>query len=160
MAYLNNPENRKKETAGWYGTDLAYTHKTLRDFTANSTVYSTLPTPFDPRTGIQRLSFSIQTAGADADGTMLIRVQKVRGGSGGTVTNLTGQVSVESNTVTFVPGSFDIPFLSTLTPQDFTLLPGDALRVEQVSNSAAIDTQPVDLSVLAEFAVIQPGVVG
>lgn len=155
MANLNNANNRKRDKPGRFGTDIGYTSRTLIDFTANTTVYSTMGTPFTNPAFLERLSFSIQAAGLDADGTLLIRVQKIRGGSGGTVTNLTGQVSVEAAIVTVQPSSFTIDFLTTLTPYDFSFIAGDTIRVEQVNNSAAIDTQPSQLTVVAEWAAGQ-----
>lgn len=152
MPILNNPNNRKREKPGRFGTDIAYTSGLLTDFTANSTTYNVVATPQTNPASIERISLSIAAAGADADGTMLVTAQKVRGGSGGTITDLTDALSVEAGTITTEPGSYDFVFKTTLVPQDFVFLAGDVLRFKKVSNSAAIDTQASQPHIVAEWA--------
>lgn len=156
MATTRNPGNRKKETAGRYGTDIANATGALTDFTATTTVTQAIGTPYPPSTAagysVERVSITIHTAGSDADGTLLMKLQKVRGGSGGTTIDLTDTISLEAGTITTTPTTFDVPLLSTLTPQQFVVIPGDALIWSKVNNSAAIDTQPVGAFNI-EFAV-------
>lgn len=123
---------------------------TLTDWTANDTVTQALSTPYPPTyegvsTGysLERISVTMHTAGADADGAITMKVQKVRGGSGGTTIDVTGTFSLEAAVITTTPTTFDIPILDTLTPAQFMILAGDALILSKVNDSAAIDTQPV-----------------
>lgn len=147
MATTRNPNNRKRETAGRYGTDIVSCTGALTDFTATTTVTQAIGTPYPPSTAagysVERASLTIHTAGSDADGTLIIKLQKVRGGSGGTTIDLTTTMNLEAATITTTPTTFDLPLLSTLTPEQFVVIPGDALIWSKVNNSAAIDTQPV-----------------
>ncbi len=156
MATTRSRDNRKREKPGRFGTDIvAYTDH-ITALTATATTLQPLGSPYPPTAVdayyIERLSINFLTAASDADGTVLGKFQKVRGGSAGTIIDLTDTFSMEANFVTATQTVFDVPLLSTLTQAQFAFLQGDALYLSTVNNSAAIDTQPVAV-ITAEFAV-------
>jgi ABC-type Fe3+-hydroxamate transport system substrate-binding protein len=87
----------------------------------------------------------------DADGTILVTVKKFNQVSGVT-TNLTAAFDLEA-LVALKPA--DIPLLSTLTEVQQTLQEGEIIIADVVNNSAAIDTQPKDLTFSAEILILE-----
>lgn len=156
MATTRSRDNRKREKPGRFGTDIAIVTANLISATATATTLQPLPTPYPPAAGdayyLERISINFRTAASDADGTLIAKFQKVRGGSGGTIIDLTDTFSMESDFVTSTQTTFDIPVLSTLTQAQFAFIQGDALYLSMVSNSAAIDTQAT-AAIAVEFAV-------
>lgn len=151
-----NPNNRKREKPGRFGTDIASYQAALTNWTATTTVTQVIASPWPPSAGdayyIESLALGMHTAGADSDGVMTLKFQKVRGGSGGTIIDLTDTISVEAATIAATPKTFNVPLLSTLTPTQTAFIQGDILIASKVNDSAAIDTQPVGVA-MAEFAV-------
>jgi hypothetical protein len=101
---------------------------------------------------VERISVSVRTVPADADGTLLITVKKRDASAAANVT-LTGTTfNLESLTAN---ASTAIPLLTTLTDAQRTCDEGDTIFVEVVSNSAAIDTQPVDCVVTVILGLLK-----
>jgi hypothetical protein len=153
MARVYNPDNRKRGHAGRFGTDtFALPHK-LTDWTANDTANEGLATPFHPVPGtpdyIEGISYGADAAALDSDGNVTIKIQKVRAG---VAVDLTETVSVEASIINDPPQTVELPLLTTLTPAQLTVLRGDRLRAVKVNSSAAIDTQPLNPTVVVEYA--------
>lgn len=153
MGNVRNPGNRKKDRAGRFGTDITSYSTSLTDLTATSTVAQALGCPYPPTSAdayyIEGVSVNM-TVAAVATGTSTIKVQKVRGGSGGTVLDLTAAFSLTTGVVTAVQQTFEIPLLTTLTPIQLSFIQGDSVILSKVA-SAAITTQPSGVVTL-EFA--------
>lgn len=122
--------------------------------TANTTTRIPIPTPF-ARSAVATLSIQGGAiTGVDADGTILATFNK-RDNVNAVDVPLSAAISLESDFITAVNKNFVVPLLATLSDAQRLVQPGDILFVNIVNNSAAIDTQPTGLFVLAEFAVLQ-----
>lgn len=119
-------------------------------YTANNSVDVFLPTPSGKFAVLGGAAFC-STIPADPDGTLLVYVTKRRASDNADVV-ITDGLDLESLTANergeFVlakqPGSASNIFLS-----------GDVLKLELVSNSAAIGTQPVGLIVTVELGYLE-----
>lgn len=101
------------------------------------------------RAAIAGCMVSCSTVPADADGTILATLLKR---NGATITTLSAALNLEA-LVANVASPFVL--LSTLTDAQLALEVGDILYVEIVSNSAAIDTQPIGLRINAVIDALQ-----
>lgn len=97
-----------------------------------------------------RFSASAGTVPADADGTILARLRKI--GAGATTTTLSQDIDLEGLTADLV--TYAAP-LAAATDSQRLILATETISVDVVNNSAAINTQPVDLYLVAEFARIE-----
>lgn len=156
MGTVRSVQNRAKKKPGRFGTDIAAGEVTLTAWTATATVTQVISTPFPPTAAdaytLEGFSVNMHTAGSDGDGAITLKVQKVRGGSGGTVIDLTDTFSLEAGNISVTPKTYEIPMLSTLTTQQLAIIQGDSLIISKVNDSAAIDTQPVG-TIRTEYAV-------
>jgi len=154
-ATVHATDNRARKKPGRFGTDFECISAAVSSLTATATTLQPLATPYPPTSTdayyIERASINFLTPASDSDGTVIAKLQKVRGGSAGTIIDLTATFSMESDFATTTQTTFDIPLLTTLTQAQFSFLQGDALYLSTVNNSAAIDTQPV-AAIWVEFA--------
>jgi hypothetical protein len=102
------------------------------------------------RSWIARVAASCFTVASDTDGTLLATLKKWDASADAAVT-LSSALDLEALTA---KECTDFTILSTLTDDQRTLDVGDALYVEIVSNSAAINTQPVGLTFVPELFVL------
>ena len=153
MGSVRNPGNRKREKMGRFGTDIGWSTTAISDLTATDTKVQALGTPYPPTSSdayyIEGVSVNM-TVAAVATGTSTIKVQKVRGGSGGTTLDLTAAFSLTTGVITAVQQTFEIPLVTTLTPIQLSFLQGDSLIISKVA-SQAITTQPAGV-ITVEFA--------
>jgi hypothetical protein len=136
---------------GRWGTHPIHTSvQLLANLTVNAT--STLQLGgTNSRSWIAAVVMSVLTVPVDSDGTILATLKKWDASAGAAVT-LSSALDCEALTAKVV-SAFAI--LSTLSDDQRTLDVGDTLYVEFVSNSAAIDTQPVGLVVHPELWVLK-----
>lgn len=99
------------------------------------------------RAYISRVNVVCSTVPADSDGTILATLKKYDASADAAV-SLSSALDLE--TLTANEGS-NFTLTSTLTDAQRTFDAGDFLYVDVVNNSAAIDTQPVNLIFTAEF---------
>lgn len=94
---------------------------------------------------------SVVTVPADADGTILGYIYKYDASADAAV-----QISASMNLEALVTREVTrATFLSTATEAQLRLDTGDALEFHVVNNSAAIDTQPAGLVVVAEVLALE-----
>lgn len=98
-------------------------------------------------------ALSAGTIGVDADGTLLAYIMK-RDASTDTDVTLTSSLSLESDGIT-ANEQADFTNVTTLTDAQLTFDLGDVAEIDIVSNSAVIDTQPADVVVVLEFALLE-----
>lgn len=118
--------------------------------TANQTTIFRLGPVTSPMQ-FEKFGASVTTVPADADGTIVATLRKYDAVANAAVT-LTGTLDLEA--LTTREGTV-VGQLSTVTPTDLTFNVGDTIEVHVVSNSAAIDTQPVGLVFTAEMVVLR-----
>ncbi len=129
---------------------LAQRHAGANPLTANTTTDIYIPTP--PGKFVLLGAAVVQsTLVADADGTVLAQITK-RAASGDADTVLTAQVDLEAATVL---ERQEFSLLTTLATAANIFLTGDIVKLEVVNNSAAIDTQPVDLMIAVELGFLE-----
>lgn len=91
------------------------------------------------------------TVPVDADGTILARLRKYDASADAFVT-----VSEDINLEALVTKErTEVMYLATATEAALILDTGDLLAVDVVSNSAAIDTQPANLSFTAQYLMLE-----
>ncbi len=93
---------------------------------------------------------SVSTLGSDPDGTMLLSLIKRRASDNVDVV-LATSLSVEADGLTVLEQA---DFSITASEDDLTFALGDVLEVDLINDSAAITTQPVDMKIVAEFALL------
>lgn len=143
-------DNSRREAIGRFGTHPVWVSRTLGSspLTANTTNDFYLVAPPSSAT-IGGGAVVQNTLVADADGTVLAYLAKYDA-SADAVVVLTSSLDLEAMT-TKEGASFTV--LGTLTDAQRTFATGDTLLLRIVSNSAAINTQPTDLTVTAELFV-------
>jgi hypothetical protein len=119
-------------------------------YTANSTVTVSIPSPAGKCFPL-RAYVSQKTIAADPDGTVVFKLVKRQASDDAdviltTAHNLEDDTAYEKAALTFV---------TTLTDAQRIFLAADTLEADLISNSAAITTEPVDLQVVVEFAVLE-----
>lgn len=121
---------------------------------ANVTTRFVVPTP-TARCAVATMSIQNGPVTAvDADGTILATFTK-RDNVNAANVPLSAATSLKADFLTTVNKSFLVPLLVTLTDAQRLCQPGDVVYVDVVNNSAAIDTQPTQLFLLVEFAILQ-----
>lgn len=143
-------DKSRREKHGRFGTHPVWVTRTFgaNPITANTTTdYHFAAPPVSCVIGGGSLH-SVVVA-ANADGTTLAYLCKYRA-SDDSVVVLTSALNVEG-VVTKEGTRFTV--LGTLTDAEQTILAGDTLLVRFINNSAAIDTQPTELTVTAELFV-------
>ena len=145
-------QRHKKERPGRFGTEVTFLPRLLGAFTANTTTTFDIPTPVRSAI-IERITVQQRVLVADADGTVLMTVKKWDSSAGAAVT-LTAATSLEGDNQTAKVAKV-VPLLTTLTDDQLRIDSGDYLYVEVVNNSAAIDTQATDPSVVVEVLVLE-----
>lgn len=115
--------------------------------TANTTVNTLVAIP-KTRCWISKATVTLSTIGSDADGTILLRLKAVAT-DGTTARNISDQLSLESDGV----ATALVPVALTISATDGNrfLAEGETIRLEVISNSAAIDTAPVGSVALELF---------
>lgn len=122
-------------------------HAGASPLTANTTTTINIPTPAVAGAVLISAAVSASTVAADADGTILATLVKRTASDDGDDT---------------ISSSADLEALTAKEKTEFTLSNAlehrtfaiaDTLELDVVNNSAAIDTQPVDLVVTCVFAV-------
>lgn len=118
--------------------------------TANTTTTYMIPVPYR-KCVVERLFFGQNVVLVDADGTALATFKKYDAATDADV-SLNTAVNIESG-VTKETTSVTVD--ATLTEKQRILFEGDSIRVEVVSNSAAIDTAATGLYFGAELLVLE-----
>lgn len=141
-----------KPRSGRFGIMVVNTSKEFgtNPFTANSTVTHSAPSPGGKCYPL-RAYVSCTIAASDADGTCLIRLIRRRASDDSDI-QLTTDYDVEGLTI---KERTELTFDSTKTDSQRIFLEADRLEFDLVSNSAGINTQPTDLTVTVEWAVLQ-----
>lgn len=115
--------------------------------TANTTTTFRMPTPpFKCR--FKSIAVSCSTVAVDADGTVLATAQKYNGSA---QVALTGNIDLEALTARQITTTQS----NASDPNRIFNGTSDALEVNVVNNSAAIDTQPAGLVFTAAFELLQ-----
>jgi hypothetical protein len=96
-------------------------------------------------------AISAGTLGNDADGTITAQIIK-RIADGDTDQALTSTLSVEADGLT---ASEQADFTISGTDAQLTFANGDVCEIDFVNNSAAVDTQPANVIVVLEFAILE-----
>jgi hypothetical protein len=109
-----------------------------------------IPSPYR-RCMFVRGSVSVTTVPADSDGTLLATFQKYDASADAAV-SLTSTLDLEA-LVTREVSKLDP--VSTATNAQLTLDDGDCFELSVASTSAAINTQPTDLSICVEVLVLE-----
>lgn len=118
--------------------------------TVNNTTTFRLPTP-PYKSQFLRLCASVVTVPADADGTILARAMKYDAAADAQVT-LSADIDLEALVTRELTR---VGILSTATPPQLVFNgTSDALEINVVNNSAAIDTQPAGLVFTVAFALL------
>lgn len=148
MAYVHA---RKKP--GRYGTDIAFVTSMVSGTatcTANDTTVFRIPSPFR-KCRFLRGNVSVTVVPADSDGTLVGTFKKYDASADAAVT-LSGTVDLEA-LVTREVSKADSA--AAATDAQLTLDDGDCLEFHVVSDSAAINTQPTNLALCVELAVLE-----
>lgn len=124
----------------------------LPQFTANSTVTRAV-LPFDRKAVIREIWFVAEAVPSDADGTMLINVH-ARDKSEAAFDSLVASFDCEAQ-LTVANEAKRATLVAETSENEWTVEAGDALRVQLVSNSAAIDTN-INPVILVVYQVIAP----
>jgi hypothetical protein len=142
--------NHFQPKGGRYGVQVAFVSGKQLDagITANTTTAIPLASPVRKNI-IARVTAQVTTVPTDADGTILATLKKFNQVSGVT-TVLSSALDLEALTAR-KPVQFTL--LSTLSEWQLQLAEGEYLYVDVVNNSAAIDTQPKELTFTAELLV-------
>lgn len=143
--------HRRVKRGKRYGTHPVYLAGfNIADLTANATTRVDLGCA-PSVSHVERVVCSQSTLVADADGTVLATLKKYDASADASVT-LSAALDLEAMTAS--EGS---PFVltSTLTDAQLQMDDGDVLYVDVVNNSAAINTQPVNLRFVAELWVLE-----
>lgn len=143
--------NHFRPTAGSYGVQLVTLTKEVATLTANVTNTKSIGGLVRPAR-IHSIVVSTRTVPVDADGTLVTTVKKRDKSAAANVTLTDGTLNLETLVANEAQA---ITLASTLTDDQRTLDAGDTLFVEIVSNSAAIDTQPADLTFVAILEVLK-----
>ena len=131
---------------------VASRHAGANPLTANVTTSIYIPTP--PGKFILLGAAIVQsTLVIDADGTVLAQITKRKASDDADVV-LTAQVDMET-TVAVALERQEFALLTSLGTADNIFLTGDIVKLEVVNNSAAIDTQPIDLMVSVELGYLE-----
>ena len=140
-----------RPTPGRYGMVPALLSSAVPTCTANATVTVYVPTPAISAY-VESASFLLTTLAADADGILTVKLFKWDKSAGAGVA-LTDAMGLETGDAAVVkePKKFTI---GAVTEAARTLEDGDSLYLDYVSNSAAIDTQPVGF-VVVELAILE-----
>lgn len=109
----------------------------LGQFTANATK-TTLALPFDRKAVIREIWFAADAVPSDADGTLLINVH-ARDKSEAAFDSLVASFDAEAQLTVAFEGK-KATLVAESSENEWTVDAGDSLRIQQVSNSAAIDT--------------------
>lgn len=139
---------------GRYGAQVVTVSRLVPTLTANTTTTINVGAPVGDSRRTEKckllgVAVSAITPPADADGTILASVIK-------------RDVSASSD-VTLSSATLDLETLTAETQADFSLVEddsqltfdaGDILEVDVVNNSVAIDTQPGEAIIVAEFALL------
>ena len=146
------PKNYFSPKAGRFGVMpvVVSLHAGTNPLTVNVTTSIHLPTP-SGKFVLLGGSIYVSTLAADSDGTILAQITR-RKADGDADVVLTEQINMETMTLlersefvlTKPPGSSDNIFLS-----------GDTIKLEVVNNSAAINTQPVNLLIAFELGYLE-----
>lgn len=146
MAYVHA---RKKP--GRYGTDIAFlTVQPTPTLTANNTTIFKVPSPFR-KCRFLRGSVSVTQVPADSDGTIVATFKKYDASADAAVT-----LSQELNLETLVTREVKkVDSAAAATEAQLLLDDGDQFEFHVVNDSAAINTQPTDLSICVEVAVLE-----
>jgi hypothetical protein len=145
-------ERHRKASPGRYGVHPCFVGvRQSAALTANATAVFTFPKP-RRKAYVETLSISTSTLPVDADGTFVVSVAVYRADA--LVATLASAFDIEA-TVTTKDTLVAIPFDAATTEIQRTLLPADVLKVFVVNNSAAIDTQPVDMVFHAELLCLE-----
>lgn len=136
--------------AGRYGMLPTFLTAALGSLTANATTTSYVPSP-KRKLGIERVTYAASTPVADADGTVLLTLTKVRASDASTVVLVNGAdlETIAADTAT------ELPLVTGLTRAQRTMLEGDVLKVTIVNNSAAINTQHANAWLTVEAGVLE-----
>lgn len=131
-------EIHRKTKPGRYGTHPIWLRQ-APTVTANTTVNTLVSVP-KVKCWINKAVVTLSTVGVDSDGTILLRLKAV-GTDGTTARNISDQLSLEAAGVAtaLVPVALTI----SATDPNRILKDGETLRLEVISDSAAIDTPPV-----------------
>lgn len=143
-------DNSRREGFGRFGSHPVWLSRTLvaSSLTANTTndFYVVAP-PVNAVIGGGAMT--CVTVAADADGTVLAYLAKYDA-SADAVVVLTSALDLEA-VITKEAARFAV--LGTLTDAERTFDTGDTLLLRVINNSAAINTQPTELTVTAELFV-------
>lgn len=146
------PERHFRPGPGRFGVQAALIQGfNIANLTANTTTRVDIG-PAPRKSFLDRVMVSQSTLVADADGTVLATVKKYDASADASVT-LSSALSLEADAQVASEGKL-FTLLSTLTDAQRTLDEGDVLYVDIVNNSAAIDTQPVNLRFVASVEVL------
>lgn len=118
-------------------------------FTANSTVTVAIPAPAGKSFPL-RAYVSSTTVGSDADGTLTVQLRRRKASDDSDVA-LTEAYNIEGLTT---KERYEMAF-AAVSDNNRIFLAADIAEVDLVSNSAAIDTQPTELTMVVEWAVLE-----
>lgn len=141
----------RRPTPGRYGSEIVILsrHAGANPLTANATTAIKFG-GLHRRAVFLRITASAGTVPADADGTILAR-GVITATDGTANRDVSADIDLESLTANVTKAA---DRKAGLADSAVVIKPGETFRVNVVNNSAAIDTQPVDLVVTAEFALI------
>ena len=143
--------NHFRPKPGRYGTHPQFlTVQPTPTLTANNTTIFKIPSPYR-RCVFVRGAVSVTQVPVDGDGTILGTFRKYDASADAAVT-LTGNIDLETLVTREV--SYADPS-SSATQAQLTLDNGDVMEFHVVNNSAAINTQPTDLSLCVELLVLE-----
>lgn len=148
MAYVHA---RKKP--GRYGTDIAFVTALVSGtatLTANTTTIFRIPSPFR-KARFLRGNVSVTTVPADSDGA-ITGVFKKYDASADDVVTLSADVDLEALVTREVTKADSA---AAATEAQLVLDDGDCLEFHVANDSAAINTQPTNLALCVELAVLE-----
>jgi len=131
-------ELHRKTKSGRFGTHPVFVTGPVAA-TANTTVNTLVAVP-KVRCFISKATVTLSTVGIDADGTLLLRLKAVAT-DGSTARNISDQLSLKSDGVATALVPVDLTI--SASAQNRHLKQGETLRLEVISDSAAIDTPAV-----------------
>lgn len=143
-------DNSRRATFGRFGAHPVWVTRTLvaNPITANTTNdYLLAAAPVACTLG--KAVLTVNTVAADADGTILATLVKYSK-TADAFTTLTSNLDMETM-VTKEGTAF--AFLATLTDAQQTLQAGDSIFLRIINNSAALNTQPTDVTTTVELFV-------
>jgi hypothetical protein len=144
--------NHFSPKGGRYGTmpEIVTGRQLDAGLTANTTTRITVSSAIR-KAIIARITAYAATLVVDSDGTVLATVKKFNQATN-TTTSLTAAFDLEVANMTALKPA-NIPLLTTLTDSQLTVAEGEIIVVDIVNNSAAIDTQPKELTFSAELLI-------